>query len=109
MDLELTGSGEAGISAGSDSRRVRLGYDFTHQQIFLDRRSSQKFHPDFPSIETASYKSTGTVRLKIVVDKYITEIFSDDGLVSLTDLTFFAEKIHIETFGNAKLKIGRLN
>lgn len=109
MELELTGAGEAGISLGSDSSKVRIGYDFTNQKIFIDRSMSKNFHPDFPSIETASLESSNTIRLKIFVDKYITEVFSEDGFVSLTDLTFFPEKIHIETFGDAKLKIWKLN
>lgn len=108
IELELTGR-ESGIAIGSDSSKVYIGYEFIAQHIFINRRSTKKFHPDFPSIESASHDSVNTIRLKIFIDKYITEVFSDDGLVSLTDLTFFPQEMHIETFGDAKLKIWKLN
>ncbi|HTH54434.1 MAG TPA: glycoside hydrolase family 32 protein [Cyclobacteriaceae bacterium] len=109
IELELSGSGASGISIGNDSCLVRVGCDFSKQQIFLDRSLSKKFHPDFPSVETAPAESGDSIGLIIYIDQYITEVFSVDGRVNMTDLTFFPKKIHIETFGNAKLKTWKLN
>jgi fructan beta-fructosidase len=115
LDIEIEGKGIGGIVLGSDSSHcLRIGFNFRDSKIFLDRTnlSDSNFSPDFATIDSANYyqrnrytdlvhfELTRKIKLKIIFDTYITEVFSEDGEVSITDLTFHRGKLKLTTFGD---------
>lgn len=110
LEVELSANEVAGVRIGNDSTNfVEVGYDFTHQEIFLDRRHAGvvDFQPDFASVEVAKFNATEKVKLKIYFDGYILEIFSEDGLAAITDLTFLKGKVNVVSYaigGEAKVR-----
>lgn len=71
---------------------TRIGYDSETGRVFVDRRDSGVvgFHPAFASIEDApvGLAEDGTLTLEIYLDRASVEVFSDDGLVTITDQVF---------------------
>jgi fructan beta-fructosidase len=103
LEVEITRSGIAGVQIGSDTTNyVEIGYDFDDHEIFVDRRHAGEvtFHKDFDTVESAPYEVKDKIKLKIFLDSYILEVFTEDGKVSLTDLTFLKGNINITTFSD---------
>ncbi|NDJ11190.1 MAG: glycoside hydrolase family 32 protein [Acidobacteriia bacterium] len=69
-----------------------VGYDKTKGELYIDRTKSGNtgFHKDFPGSVTAplNVPATGILKLRIVVDRSTLEVFAQDGLVAMTDLTY---------------------
>ncbi len=87
---------EAGIKIlQSKNEGTVIKYDVATQQLLFDRTKSGNvsFNRRFPSVEKAPCKlHDGKLKLKILVDKCIVEVFINDGKTTLTDLVFPIEK-----------------
>ncbi|MFC0773011.1 glycoside hydrolase family 32 protein [Terrimonas alba] len=72
-----------------------IKYDNNLKQLQLDRSKSGNvnFHPKFSSVEQADVSLVGgKIKLNILVDKSVIEVFANDGLVTISDLVFPLEK-----------------
>lgn len=75
----------------NEGEKSVLSYDVATATLSFDRTESGKvdFHKRFPSIEKFTIKpQNNQLKLDILVDKYIVEIFVNDGKKVLTDLVF---------------------
>ena len=90
--LDVGSASSAGISVlGGAGSATRIGYDARRQELFVDRTESGEttFHPAFPSIERAPVPDRqGIVRFRVYVDRASVEVFSKDGLTTITDQVF---------------------
>ncbi|MDR3512109.1 MAG: glycoside hydrolase family 32 protein [Caulobacteraceae bacterium] len=91
LEVEL-GAADAVVLALSDEEggRTLIGVDRAAGAVFLDRtQTGAAFHEGFPNRHTApAAPMDGRVRLQILVDRSIVEIFVNDGRQTLTDLIF---------------------
>jgi fructan beta-fructosidase len=79
----------------SIDENVLLKYDRASETLFLDRTRSGNisFNPSFPSVERVPVKlKNGKLKLRILVDKCIIEVFVNDGEKTITDLAFPSKK-----------------
>lgn len=77
------------------NEETSIYYDSESRQLLLDRTKSgdTSFSKKFSSIEKASVAMDGgLIKLRIVVDKCIVEVFANDGQTTITDLVFPLEK-----------------
>ncbi|KAL5050885.1 hypothetical protein BDW71DRAFT_194020 [Aspergillus fruticulosus] len=104
LELELTFSSdrasstteaEFGISVAATrdySQETRVGYDFSTQQVFVDRTRSGEvsFDGTFASVYYAPLapSSEGTVSLRILVDWSAVEVFGGQGEATITSQIF---------------------
>ncbi len=96
FDLELTLKPGTAKSVSlnlfeSKGERTVLRYDVTRQELSLDRTGSGNvaFHPKFSSVETAPVPlRNGVLKLRLLADKSVVEVFAQDGEATLTDLVF---------------------
>ena len=76
----------------SATEKTTLRYDVARQTLTLDRRQSGQveFNPLFAlTTETARVPlRNGQLRLRLLVDKSVVEVFAQDGETTLTDLVF---------------------
>ena len=76
----------------SAGEQTTLRYDVARQALTLDRRQSGRvdFHPLFAStVETATVPlQNGALKLRLLVDRSVVEVFAQDGEKTLTDLVF---------------------
>ena len=76
----------------SAGEQTTLRYDVARQALTLDRRRSGRvdFHPLFAStVETANVPlQNGQLKLRLLVDKSVVEVFAQNGERTLTDLVF---------------------
>lgn len=84
----------------NEGEKSVLSYDVATETLAFDRTQSGKvdFHKRFPSIEKLTIKpQNNQLKLDILVDKSIVEIYVNDGKKVLTDLVFpTKEKSHVE-------------
>jgi fructan beta-fructosidase len=77
---------------GDDKSSTVIGYDSATGKIFVDRTDSGNttFHPAFASVEDApiTLDKKGNVTLQVYVDRSSVEVFSGDGLRTITDQVF---------------------
>lgn len=83
----------AGITVFSDGKKgTQIGYDTRSGRLSVDRTNSGNvgFHPSFASISDAplALDDDGTVTLEIYLDRASVELFTDDGMLSITDQVF---------------------
>ena len=74
-----------------DGQRVRIGYDTTTGELYLDRTQAGQsdFSPIFPAVHRAKLKlQDRELKLKIYLDSSSVEVFSADGQVSISDLVY---------------------
>ncbi|MEO5665323.1 MAG: GH32 C-terminal domain-containing protein, partial [Nocardioides sp.] len=90
--LDIGSASSAGISVlGGAESATRIGYDARRRELFVDRTDSGEttFHPAFPSIERAPVPSRrGVVSFRVYVDRASVEVFTGDGLTTITDQVF---------------------
>ena len=76
----------------SAGEQTTLRYDVARQALTLDRRQSGQvdFHPLFGgTLETTPVPlQNGALKLRLLVDKSLVEVFAQDGEKTLTDLVF---------------------
>lgn len=77
---------------GNETSGTLIGYDTESGRVFVDRRDSGNvdFHPSFASVEDVpiTLADDGTVSFEIYLDRASVELFTDDGLVTITDQVF---------------------
>lgn len=94
LDLEWEPRGAARIGVDllvGDGTATRLSYDLASGQLSLDRSNSGHIDvaPDFPSSSRAQVPMRdGRLRLRVVVDGCLVEVFADDGVVTVSDQVF---------------------
>lgn len=77
------------------NEETTIYYDVVSGNLVFDRVKSGnvEFSHQFPSIEKAPVAlKDGAIKIRILVDKCIAEVFINDGAVTLTDLVFPKEK-----------------
>ncbi|MEZ4900734.1 MAG: GH32 C-terminal domain-containing protein [Spirosomataceae bacterium] len=75
----------------NDNEKSILSYDVATETLSFDRTQSGQvgFHPRFKSVETMTVKPQNKqLKLDIIVDKSVVEIFANNGRKVLTDLVF---------------------
>jgi fructan beta-fructosidase len=114
-DLELTVEpGKANLITlnvlQSDAEKTALRYDVAKQELTLDRTKSGNvaFNPGFAAtLETARVPlQNGQLKLRLLVDKSVVEVFAQDGETTLTDLVFpqqHSGRITLAADGEARL------
>jgi fructan beta-fructosidase len=92
ISFTLQADAEAGISVfKSETEETTVTYNSHTKTISLDRRRSgdTSFHKDFASIETVQLDSAvENIKLRILIDKSVVEVFVNDGEYAITDLVF---------------------
>lgn len=110
--IDIGSASAAGISVlGGSSSATRIGYDDRRKELMVDRTNSGNvsFHSAFPSIERAPMSAeNGRASFTVYVDRASVEVFTQDGLTTITDLVFpeaGAKSIGVwATGGQAQLK-----
>jgi fructan beta-fructosidase len=90
LDIEI-GNGFDLNLLQSENAACKLSFDPKSNLLSFDRTKSGQvdFHKRFPSVESVVVKpEKGRIKLEILVDKNIVEIFAQDGKVVITDLVF---------------------
>ncbi len=73
------------------NEQTTVGYNLKTAQLFVDRSHSGKtsFNPNFPKIHLVHLEPINNeIRLHLLIDRASLEIFSEDGLLSLTENIF---------------------
>ena len=98
------------LAAGSAWTTV--GYDKAKGELYVDRTHSGNtgFSKDFPARIAAPLPAptTGILKLRILVDHSTVEVFAQDGLVAMTNLTYppaGANKLELITAGPAPRRV----
>lgn len=79
----------------SEGERTVLRYDIARQELAFDRTGSGNvaFNPKFSSVETAPVPlQNGALKLRLLADKCVVEVFAQDGEATITDLVFPTKK-----------------
>jgi fructan beta-fructosidase len=96
LTIEPGNANAAGLKIlESNDENVSLKYDVRSQTFLLDRTKSGNisFNSSFASVEKAPVKlKNGKLKLTILVDKSIVEVFINDGEKTITDLVFPMKK-----------------
>jgi fructan beta-fructosidase len=94
----------------SDAEKTVLRYDVAKQELTLDRTKSGNvaFNPGFAAtLETARVPlQNGKLKLRLLVDKSVVEVFAQDGETTLTDLVFpqqHSGRISLAVDGDARI------
>lgn len=92
VDMGVGSASQVGLDLlVSGDEATRLRYDVTTQTLSLDRTHSGQvtFSDRFPSVETMPVPLTNSrLKLHVLVDKAVIEVFADDGRRVLTDAVF---------------------
>jgi fructan beta-fructosidase len=86
-----TGSDVELVLSNAVKDNLKLGFDATKNQFFIDRSQSgvAVFKKGFAAKHTAPrFKKTGPVRLTLIVDAASVELFGDEGLTVMTEIFF---------------------
>jgi fructan beta-fructosidase len=90
--IDLGTASAAGLTVlGGATSATRIGYDARRRELVVDRTSSGEvsFHPAFPSVERAPVVAEkGVVSFTVYVDRASVEVFTKDGLTTITDQVF---------------------
>lgn len=83
----------AGIQVfADDTSATIIGWDASSQRLYLDRTDSgnTSFNASFPRVDSAPARldATGTLRLRIYLDRSTVEVFTADGKVAISDTVF---------------------
>ncbi len=92
LQIDPKNAEEAGIKIlKSANEETELVYNSRLKEILLDRTKSGnvEFNKQFPSIENVSaLLHNGIIKLRVIVDKCLIEVFINDGEETITDLVF---------------------
>jgi sucrose-6-phosphate hydrolase SacC (GH32 family) len=93
VELDIGTADRAGVKVftGSGEETV-IGYDATTEELFVDRTRSGNvgFHPRFPSVSRAplDLAPQENLKLRILVDHMLVEVFADGGRRVFTETVF---------------------
>lgn len=94
LDIQFTlqTDTEAGIHVfKSSNEKTTISYNSKTKTISLNRMHSgdTAFNKSFPGIETVQLDTaTDKIKLRILIDKSVVEVFVNDGMYAITDLVF---------------------
>lgn len=93
VTLEPGEAQQAGVTVFGDAESgTRIGYDTSRGRLFVDRTNSGNvdFHPAFASVEDApvALDDDGSVSFSLYLDRASVELFTEDGMVTITDQVF---------------------
>jgi len=92
ISFELQTNATAGINVfKSGDEETTISYNSNTKTISLDRRKSgdTSFHKDFPGVDSVQLNTTEEkIKLRILIDKSLVEVFVNDGFYAITDLVF---------------------
>ncbi len=92
MEFENIDADMVGIEIfKSENEKTTIGYNRTESHLFIDRTNSGNinFHENFASIEYAPLILEGNrLKMEIVVDQSIVEVFAEGGSVVISDQVF---------------------
>ncbi|NOS91370.1 MAG: hypothetical protein HOP30_05580 [Cyclobacteriaceae bacterium] len=108
FELTATLSEETAVELFTDAGD-RLVISYVEGTVSADRvKTKTDFHPDFASVE--SYEVPGypaTVKVRLVVDQSIAEVFINDGLGVITEQFYFQQPaIKVKSAGDVKITEG---
>jgi sucrose-6-phosphate hydrolase SacC (GH32 family) len=75
----------------NDQNKTRIGYDMKEGSLYINRKESGniEFNEVFASIESAPLAlENGRLKLDILVDQSVIEVFASDGYRVITDQVF---------------------
>lgn len=86
-----------------DGEQTTIGYGVKGRTLYIDRGRSGDvdFSPAFSPVQTAPMEpdEEGLIRLRILVDRALVEVFGDDGRVAITSQIFPSdESLGLELF-----------
>ena len=92
MEFDNIDAEEIGIEVfkGQPEKTI-IGYNSKLKKLFIDRSQSGNvdFHNDFTSVDYASYELRDkSLKLEILVDQSIVEVFAGNGSVVISDQVF---------------------
>lgn len=103
LEIDAPAARQVVLQLTDPAGRVTLvGVNPPVQEVFVDRtRSTPHFHDAFPDRHTAKVPMPGgRVRLRLVVDRSVIELFADNGLQTITDRFFPAPgRLHWSAYG----------
>lgn len=116
IDLEQTSANDFGAEiVNTNNEKVRIGFDKTSNQFYIDRRQSgdTSFSKVFAATHVAPRISKNKrITLHLFIDHSSVELFADSGSVVITDIFFPADRFTglslYQRNGTAKLMDGRL-
>ena len=93
ITLEIAaGAGDAGLRLFNDAgEELVVGAGGTPFEVFVDRRRSRTtpFHKDYPGRHAGPVRSAdGRVRLRVIVDRSMVEVFANEGETVITERFF---------------------
>ena len=83
-----------------------LTISYIEGEVSIDRtKTKTEFNPDFASIDSYSVKQyPPSVKVRVIVDQSIIEVFVNDGEMALTDQFFFTStKLKLKAAGDVKI------
>ncbi|MBR9998328.1 MAG: glycoside hydrolase family 32 protein [Cyclobacteriaceae bacterium] len=108
VEFENRDADEFGIDVLKDENyKTRIGFRVSDHSLFVDREKSGAvdFHAAFASIETAPLSlQDQRLKLDILVDQSVVEVFASDGLRVITDQVFpisFQEGLQLYAIGGS--------
>jgi sucrose-6-phosphate hydrolase SacC (GH32 family) len=97
LDIEATFDSASADRFGlkvlvGNGQETIIGYDTTAQELYVDRTRSGdvSFHPQFASVSRAPLRlpRSGRLKLRVLVDHSVVEVFADQGQRVITDQVF---------------------
>jgi len=91
FDIAKSSSTSLGFTiSNSKNEKVIVGYDKIKNELFIDRTASGKisFSKKFPTKHTAPYNAEGILRIRAFIDASSVEIFTNGGLLVITEIFF---------------------
>ena len=92
VEFETGGARDVGLRVlEGEGEATRVGYTSSPSEVYIDRSKSGDvdFHPTFAGRHSARLRpSNGRVRLRILVDRSVVEVFAGEGEVAITDRVF---------------------
>src|SRR4051794_30431885 len=94
-DLALGSAAQAGLVVrAGDGQETVIGYDADTHELYVDRTRANAvdFSPNFPGVQRAPLEAhDGKVRLHVLVDWSLIEVYADRGQRVITDQVFPAD------------------
>jgi sucrose-6-phosphate hydrolase SacC (GH32 family) len=108
LEVAATGGEDAGIRLSNDSgEEVVIGAGGSPLEVFVDRRRSRATPlANYPGRHAGPVRAVdGRVRLRVIVDRSMVEVFANDGETAVSDRLFPTQPFkRIEPVNGARLR-----
>ncbi|MEJ7913949.1 MAG: GH32 C-terminal domain-containing protein, partial [Chitinophagaceae bacterium] len=113
LDIRAANASSFTLTLSNSKKEVlKVGYDKTQNQYFIDRSKAGKvdFAPVFAEVQKAPrLAKSDSLNMAFVIDDASIEVFADGGLTTMTAIFFPTEKFSdIQITSPGKLQIGTL-